>query len=146
MGVAEARAGRNWFSARLRLRLATGYGDRGYEIASGHPEFLSPDPLGHTASMSLYDYCDGDPVNGLDPSGTKTVSFTVQTYISTPTAIAPIALINTTLDHSSYPSAQVFENATSIFNYQESSYGPVALILNQTDLLPTYAPPQRCGS
>jgi len=30
---------------------------------------VSPDPLGHAASMSLYDYCNGDPVNGLDPDG-----------------------------------------------------------------------------
>jgi hypothetical protein len=25
--------------------------------------------MGHDASMSLYDYCNGDPVNGLDPDG-----------------------------------------------------------------------------
>jgi len=31
--------------------------------------FISPDPLGHGASMSLYDYANGDPVNGLDPDG-----------------------------------------------------------------------------
>ena len=31
--------------------------------------FLSADPLGHEASLSLYDYCDGDPINGLDPDG-----------------------------------------------------------------------------
>ncbi len=30
---------------------------------------VSPDPLGHAASMSLYDYANGDPVNGLDPDG-----------------------------------------------------------------------------
>lgn len=35
----------------------------------GNYYFLSPDPLGHAASMSLYDYCSGDPVNGLDPDG-----------------------------------------------------------------------------
>ena len=35
----------------------------------GIGRFLSPDPLGHAASMSLYDYCAGDPVNGLDPTG-----------------------------------------------------------------------------
>ncbi len=42
-------------------------GARYYEPKSGR--FLSPDPLGHDASISLYDYCDGDPVNGLDPDG-----------------------------------------------------------------------------
>jgi len=40
-----------------------------YESASGRLSFLSADPLGHGASMSLYDYCGGDPVNGLDPTG-----------------------------------------------------------------------------
>ncbi len=48
----------------------TGYyylGARYYAPDSG--TFLSPDPLGHAASMSLYDYCNGDPVNGLDPDG-----------------------------------------------------------------------------
>jgi RHS repeat-associated protein len=42
-------------------------GARYYEPASGR--FLSADPLGHGASMSLYDYANGDPVNGLDPDG-----------------------------------------------------------------------------
>jgi len=48
----------------------TGYyylGARYYTPDSG--TFLSCDPLGHAASMSLYDYCNGDPVNGLDPDG-----------------------------------------------------------------------------
>ncbi len=42
-------------------------GTRYYEPKSGR--FLSPDPLGYAASLSLYDYCNGDPVNGLDPDG-----------------------------------------------------------------------------
>ncbi|MFI0347969.1 MAG: RHS repeat-associated core domain-containing protein, partial [Chthoniobacterales bacterium] len=42
-------------------------GARYYEPNSGR--FLSPDPLGHDASLSLYDYCNGDPVNGLDADG-----------------------------------------------------------------------------
>jgi RHS repeat-associated protein len=31
--------------------------------------FLSPDPLGHAISMSLYDFCDGDAVNSFDSDG-----------------------------------------------------------------------------
>jgi hypothetical protein len=31
--------------------------------------FISPDPEGHVASMDLYSYCNGDPVNGYDPDG-----------------------------------------------------------------------------
>lgn len=49
---------------------ATGFyylGARYYDPVSGR--FLSADPLGHDASLSLYDYCNGDPVNGLDPDG-----------------------------------------------------------------------------
>jgi RHS repeat-associated protein len=49
---------------------ATGYyymGARYYAPDSG--TFLSCDPLGHAASMDLYNYADGDPVNGFDPDG-----------------------------------------------------------------------------
>jgi len=42
-------------------------GARYYDPQSGR--FISPDPLGHSSSLSLYDYCNGDPVNGLDPDG-----------------------------------------------------------------------------
>ena len=42
-------------------------GARYYDPASGR--FLSADPLGNASSMSLYDFCNGDPVNGLDPDG-----------------------------------------------------------------------------
>ncbi|MDQ8195653.1 RHS repeat-associated core domain-containing protein [Coraliomargarita sp. SDUM461004] len=44
-----------------------GMGARLYDSRSGR--FLSPDPLGHTASMDLYSYAGGDPLNFLDPSG-----------------------------------------------------------------------------
>ena len=42
-------------------------GARYYDPQSGR--FISPDPLGHGSSLGLYDYCNGDPVNGLDPDG-----------------------------------------------------------------------------
>lgn len=42
-------------------------GTRYYDPINGR--FLSPDPLGHSSSVGLYDYCNGDPVNGLDPDG-----------------------------------------------------------------------------
>jgi RHS repeat-associated protein len=62
--VAEATA---W---RGRRADETGFywlGARYYEPTSGR--FLSPDPAGHAASMSLYDYANGDPVNQFDPDG-----------------------------------------------------------------------------
>jgi RHS repeat-associated protein len=37
------------------------------ESSSGR--FLSPDPYGHAASLSLYDYAGGDPINFVDPTG-----------------------------------------------------------------------------
>jgi RHS repeat-associated protein len=46
-------------------------GARYYESVSGR--FLSPDPFGHAASMSLYDYAGGDPVNFVDPTGRSPV-------------------------------------------------------------------------
>ena len=42
-------------------------GARYYDPQGGR--FISPDPLGHASSMSLYDYANGDPVNHLDPTG-----------------------------------------------------------------------------
>lgn len=39
------------------------------KTASGRGNFLSPDPFGHSSSMSLYDYANGDPVNRFDPDG-----------------------------------------------------------------------------
>ncbi|NJK91339.1 MAG: hypothetical protein HC904_05595 [Blastochloris sp.] len=42
-------------------------GARYYEPNTGR--FLSTDPMGHGASMSLYDYANGDPVNFMDPDG-----------------------------------------------------------------------------
>jgi hypothetical protein len=48
----------------------TGYyqlGARPYDPVAGH--FLSADPLGHEASMDLYSFCSGDPLNRFDPTG-----------------------------------------------------------------------------
>jgi RHS repeat-associated protein len=42
-------------------------GARYYDPVAGH--FLSPDPLGHAASMDLYSFCNGDPLNRFDPTG-----------------------------------------------------------------------------
>jgi RHS repeat-associated protein len=42
-------------------------GARYYEPTSGR--FLSPDPKGQAASMSLYDFVGGDPINFVDPTG-----------------------------------------------------------------------------
>ena len=68
-GFSGKRVGRLLSSRPLRRRTAIGYRGCEYKTALGRGEFLSPDPLGHAASMDLYSYCNGDPVNGLDPDG-----------------------------------------------------------------------------
>ena len=50
-------------------------GARYYEPTSSR--FLSADPMGQAASMSLYDFCNGDPLNYFDPDGRK-VQFEVK--------------------------------------------------------------------
>jgi RHS repeat-associated protein len=57
----------------------TGYyylGARYYEPSSAR--FLSTDPMGHGASMSLYDYAGGDPINFVDPTGRLQTSMRTQ--------------------------------------------------------------------
>ena len=62
--VAEATA---WRGRRLDPTGFYNLGARYYEPTTGR--FLSPDPMGHAASMSLYDFANGDPVNNFDPDG-----------------------------------------------------------------------------
>ena len=47
----------------------------GLLISSPLRAFVSPDPEGHVASMDLYSYCNGDPVNGYDPDGRLQTGF-----------------------------------------------------------------------
>jgi RHS repeat-associated protein len=62
--LAESTA---WRSRRIDPTGLYNLGARYYEPTSGR--FLSPDPMGHAASMSLYDFCNGDPVNYFDADG-----------------------------------------------------------------------------
>lgn len=56
-----------WRGERLDVTGFYHLGARCYEPISGR--FLSPDPLGHGASMGLYAYANGDPINFIDPTG-----------------------------------------------------------------------------
>jgi len=56
-----------WRSRGIDPRGFYNLGARYYDPLAGH--FLSPDPLGHAASMDLYSFCGGDPVNRFDPTG-----------------------------------------------------------------------------
>ncbi|WP_265596389.1 RHS repeat-associated core domain-containing protein [Verrucomicrobium sp. BvORR106] len=63
------------FGWRGKRQDVTGFyhmGARYYESASGR--FLSTDPMGHEASMSLYDYAGGDPINFVDPQGRSAIN------------------------------------------------------------------------
>ncbi|MBW8780720.1 MAG: hypothetical protein JF599_02365 [Verrucomicrobia bacterium] len=62
--VAEATA---WRSRRSDPTGFYNLGARYYEPTTAR--FLSPDPMGHAASMSLYDFASGDPVNHFDADG-----------------------------------------------------------------------------
>jgi RHS repeat-associated protein len=48
-------------------------GARHYDPVAGR--FLNADPLGHSASMDLYSFCGGDPVNNFDPDGRLSKGF-----------------------------------------------------------------------
>ncbi|WP_395744068.1 RHS repeat-associated core domain-containing protein [Prosthecobacter sp.] len=68
--IADGVATWRTFGWRGKRMEVTGYyhlGARYYESGSGR--FLSADPLGHGASMSLYDYAGADPINFVDPRG-----------------------------------------------------------------------------
>jgi hypothetical protein len=53
-------------------------GARYYDLTTGH--WLSRDPIGYAGGQNLYTFCDGNPVNEADPSGTDvTAVFTRST-------------------------------------------------------------------
>ncbi|MBS0631903.1 MAG: hypothetical protein JSS11_08320 [Verrucomicrobia bacterium] len=73
--LAEATA---WRGRRID---PTGFyylGARYYDPTAGR--FISPDPMGHGASMSLYDFANGDPVNYFDPDGRFGKAFGSEAY------------------------------------------------------------------
>lgn len=57
----------NWQGRRVEPTGLIWMGARYYEPKSGR--FVSADPYGHGASLSLYDYANGDPVNFIDADG-----------------------------------------------------------------------------
>jgi RHS repeat-associated protein len=94
-------------------------GARYYAPDSG--TFLSPDPLGHSASMDLYSYCDGDPVNNYDPDGRCFEgAVTGQTYNTASSVGASIGL--------NFGITQLTQTASSLV-LQDT-------LLNQTTLAP----------
>ena len=56
-----------WRGKRQEVNGLIYFGKRYYDPTTGR--FISPDPLGHSGSIDLYSYANGDPVNFVDPSG-----------------------------------------------------------------------------
>ncbi len=50
------------------------FGSRIYNLRT--QRWISTDPMGHASSPSLYDFCNGDPVNNFDPDGRCSGTFT----------------------------------------------------------------------
>ena len=65
--ASQLAAATAWRSRRIDPTGFYWLGARYYEPTSGR--FLSADPMGHAASPSLYDFCNGDPVNYFEPTG-----------------------------------------------------------------------------
>ena len=69
-----------WRSRRLDPSGFYCLGARYYDPSAGR--FLSPDPLGHEASMDLYSFCNNDPINSFDPDGRLVKSSLMSTFHS----------------------------------------------------------------
>lgn len=67
--LAESTA---WRGRRVDTTGLYWIGFRNYASTVGR--WLSPDPVGHETSMSLYDYANGDPINAIDPLGLWSVT------------------------------------------------------------------------
>jgi RHS repeat-associated protein len=67
-----------WQGRRLDPTGLYWMGMRYYDPERGR--FLSPDPLGHGESASLYDYAGGDPVNFVDPLGAYAVNMALSRH------------------------------------------------------------------
>jgi RHS repeat-associated protein len=46
-----------------------------------HARWLSPDPLGEEGGLNLYEYCLGNPVNGIDPLGLENIGKELAFYV-----------------------------------------------------------------
>lgn len=114
----------------------TGYywsGARYYDPVGGR--FLSPDPLGHEASMDLYSYAKGDPINFCDPDGRfgKKVEAFGQTVRENMPALFGVpwgrtfeafgADVQLAAGMMSFDSVSVSENARKGFEYRLGAYG-----------------------
>ncbi len=102
-----------WQGRRIDI---TGYylmGARYYDPQSSR--FLSPDPLGHAASMDLYSYANGDPINFVDPTGRNAVTDFIDEF----NLLNPDSTIRSTHNSITSATGSLFsegEASTSLFN------------------------------
>lgn len=110
-----------WRSQRIDPTGLYYLGARYYEPLSAR--FVSTDPLGHGASMDLYSYANGDPCNGLDPTGRVGVSGSLSGNASSRASTDYYGLhISGSLYPTSAPSAfsgpQYNSSGSSLLQYQ----------------------------
>src|SRR5262245_64054287 len=55
-------------------------GERYYDPSTGR--FISRDPIGYGGGENLYQYCENNPLNGLDPAGHDTIKHNGQPFRS----------------------------------------------------------------
>jgi len=114
-----------WRSHRLDPTGLYYLGARYYDPGSGR--FISADPLGHGASLTLYDYADGDPVNGFDPDG-RVASKYANKQIGRAEGIGSFAWDTIAslpaLAYHSNP-ATIPEKVGAVWNFAQNPYGAV---------------------
>jgi len=98
--VTQVAASTAWRSRRIDPTGFYWLGARYYEPTSGR--FLSADPMGQGASPSLYDFCNGDPVNFFDPDG---MLGTTSTSSTTSSASSTSSTLSSTTNSSPYVSS-----------------------------------------
>ena len=102
-------------------------GARYYDPIAGH--FLSPDPLGNSASLDLYSFCNGDALNYFDSNGRGFVGTFVQGF-GNDLAATGLRLGNGLIQLGAVGSDMIGQSTASVFGYGGSYQGYSQLYQN----------------